>query len=137
MELARSFGELLQQGWRPRRSIVFASWAAEEYGLEGSYEWVYENKVLDLSENIRPYDVNIFRTKQFIISVKVFIFFSWDLGFQMQIETQICYFFCLGQDHAKVGRSCERGLLCYGPHCQDSIVSGSSGYHDGRAQARL
>jgi hypothetical protein len=46
MELARSFGELLQQGWRPRRSIIFASWAAEEYGLEGSFEWVYENKVL-------------------------------------------------------------------------------------------
>ena len=27
-------------GWRPRRSIIFCSWAAEEYGLIGSQEWV-------------------------------------------------------------------------------------------------
>ena len=26
-------------GWKPRRSIVFCSWGAEEYGLVGSYEW--------------------------------------------------------------------------------------------------
>ncbi len=42
-----------------------------------------------------------------------------------------------GQDHAKVGWSCERGLLRYGTHRQDWIVSGSSGHHDGRTQARL
>jgi len=27
-------------GWRPRRSIVFCSWGAEEYGLIASTEWV-------------------------------------------------------------------------------------------------
>ncbi len=27
-------------GWRPRRTIVFCSWGAEEYALTGSYEWV-------------------------------------------------------------------------------------------------
>ncbi len=27
-------------GWRPRRSIVFCSWGAEEYALIGSREWV-------------------------------------------------------------------------------------------------
>ena len=27
-------------GWRPRRTIVFCSWGAEEYGLIGSTEWV-------------------------------------------------------------------------------------------------
>ena len=26
-------------GWRPRRTIVFASWDAEEFGLLGSTEW--------------------------------------------------------------------------------------------------
>lgn len=26
-------------GWRPRRTILFASWDAEEYGLLGSTEW--------------------------------------------------------------------------------------------------
>jgi Zn-dependent M28 family amino/carboxypeptidase len=36
MELARVFGKLkVEEGWRPRRSIVFCSWGAEEYGLIG------------------------------------------------------------------------------------------------------
>ena len=43
MEVARVFGTLIEKGWKPRRTIVFASWAAEEYGLEGSYEWVYQH----------------------------------------------------------------------------------------------
>jgi N-acetylated-alpha-linked acidic dipeptidase len=43
METVRSFGQLLKKGWRPRRTVVFASWAAEEYGLEGSYEWVFQH----------------------------------------------------------------------------------------------
>ena len=30
----------LTTGWRPRRSIVFCSWGAEEYGLIASTEWV-------------------------------------------------------------------------------------------------
>jgi N-acetylated-alpha-linked acidic dipeptidase len=44
LELARVFGELLKTGWRPRRTIVLASWDAEEYGLVGSTEWVEDNK---------------------------------------------------------------------------------------------
>ncbi|XP_053398140.1 N-acetylated-alpha-linked acidic dipeptidase 2-like [Mercenaria mercenaria] len=41
MEIARAMGELVKSGkWRPRRSIVFCSWGAEEYGLIGSTEWV-------------------------------------------------------------------------------------------------
>ncbi|KAL7321664.1 Vacuolar protein sorting-associated protein 70 [Mucor circinelloides] len=43
MELARIFGELLKTGWRPRRTIILASWDAEEYGLVGSTEWVEDN----------------------------------------------------------------------------------------------
>jgi len=42
MEIARVLGSLAKTGWRPRRSIVFASWGAEEYGLMGSTEWVYD-----------------------------------------------------------------------------------------------
>ncbi|XP_052357066.1 putative N-acetylated-alpha-linked acidic dipeptidase, partial [Oncorhynchus keta] len=38
-ESVRSAGKLLRKGWRPRRSIVFASWDAEEFGLLGSTEW--------------------------------------------------------------------------------------------------
>ncbi|KAJ7320059.1 hypothetical protein JRQ81_019570 [Phrynocephalus forsythii] len=38
-EIVRSFGKLKQQGWRPRRTVIFASWDAEEFGLIGSTEW--------------------------------------------------------------------------------------------------
>lgn len=43
MEVARSFGAAYKQGWRPLRSIVFASWEGEEFGQLGSKEWVREN----------------------------------------------------------------------------------------------
>ncbi|KAI0036775.1 Zn-dependent exopeptidase [Vararia minispora EC-137] len=38
-EVVRGFGYLLRAGWKPLRTIVFASWDAEEYGLIGSTEW--------------------------------------------------------------------------------------------------
>lgn len=41
--VARGLGELLKQGWRPRRTIILASWDAEEFGLIGSTEWVEEH----------------------------------------------------------------------------------------------
>ena len=41
-EVVRSFGTALQKGWKPLRTIVFASWDGEEYGLLGSTEWVEE-----------------------------------------------------------------------------------------------
>lgn len=41
-EVIRSFGQALEQGWKPLRTIVFASWDGEEYGLVGSTEWVEE-----------------------------------------------------------------------------------------------
>jgi N-acetylated-alpha-linked acidic dipeptidase len=39
MEEARALAELLKSGWRPRRTIILASWDAEEWGLIGSTEW--------------------------------------------------------------------------------------------------
>jgi len=39
MELARTLGELKRGGWRPSRSILFASWDAEEFTLTSSTEW--------------------------------------------------------------------------------------------------
>ncbi|CAE6521283.1 unnamed protein product [Rhizoctonia solani] len=38
-EISKGLGELLKRGWKPLRTIVFASWDAEEYGLIGSTEW--------------------------------------------------------------------------------------------------
>lgn len=41
IELSEALIETMRsQNWCPRRSIVFCSWAAEEYGLIGSTEWV-------------------------------------------------------------------------------------------------
>jgi len=41
-EVIRSFGVAVSKGWKPLRTIVFASWDGEEYGLIGSTEWVEE-----------------------------------------------------------------------------------------------
>ena len=40
MEEARAIGELVKTGWRPKRSLIYAGWDAEEPGLLGSTEWV-------------------------------------------------------------------------------------------------
>ena len=42
MEVVRALGHATQKGWKPLRTIVFASWDGEEYGLLGSTEWVEE-----------------------------------------------------------------------------------------------
>jgi len=39
LELARVLGNLARDGQRPKRTIVFASWDAEEWHLTGSTEW--------------------------------------------------------------------------------------------------
>jgi hypothetical protein len=43
LEVVRIFGDLVQNGWRPLRTIEFASWDAEEYNLIGSTEYVENN----------------------------------------------------------------------------------------------
>jgi N-acetylated-alpha-linked acidic dipeptidase len=39
MEEAKAIGGLVKQGWRPQRTLVYASWDGEEPGLLGSTEW--------------------------------------------------------------------------------------------------
>ena len=39
LEAVHGLGDLLKQGWQPKRRIVIASWDAEEEGLMGSTEW--------------------------------------------------------------------------------------------------
>lgn len=43
LAVARGLGQLLKQGWKPLRTIVLASWDAEEFGLIGSTEWAEEH----------------------------------------------------------------------------------------------
>lgn len=44
LEAARAIASLLKTGWRPKRTILFASWDAEEQGLVGSTEWLEQNE---------------------------------------------------------------------------------------------
>ncbi|KAL7137574.1 hypothetical protein ABFS83_10G101800 [Erythranthe nasuta] len=44
LEVAERMYKLQKKGWKPRRTIVFCNWDAEEYGLIGSTEWVEENR---------------------------------------------------------------------------------------------
>jgi N-acetylated-alpha-linked acidic dipeptidase len=43
VEVARAFAVAAGQGFRPRRTIIFATWDAEEWGILGSTEWVEAN----------------------------------------------------------------------------------------------
>jgi N-acetylated-alpha-linked acidic dipeptidase len=43
LETAHGLGVLLQHGWRPKRTIILGSWAAEEEGMIGSTEWVEQH----------------------------------------------------------------------------------------------
>lgn len=54
LEEARALGELAKQGWRPKRTLVYAAWDGEEQGLLGSTEWV-EAHEKDLREHAVAY----------------------------------------------------------------------------------
>ncbi|MEJ7640204.1 MAG: M28 family metallopeptidase, partial [Singulisphaera sp.] len=43
LEVCRALGSAVKNGWKPRRTLVYASWDAEEYGLVGSTEWADEH----------------------------------------------------------------------------------------------
>ncbi|KAE9396298.1 Zn-dependent exopeptidase [Gymnopus androsaceus JB14] len=58
-EIVRGLGALLRSGWRPLRTILIASWDAEEYGLIGSTEygedfaeWISEHAVAYLNVDV-------------------------------------------------------------------------------------
>ncbi len=39
LEEARGLAELLKQGWRPKRTVIYCFWDGEEEGMLGSTEW--------------------------------------------------------------------------------------------------
>ncbi|CAN5894562.1 transferrin receptor-like dimerization domain-containing protein [soil metagenome] len=53
-EAARAMGALLRTGWRPARTIIFAAWDGEEWGLLGSTEWA-EKHARELREKTVVY----------------------------------------------------------------------------------
>ena len=54
METARGLAELLKTGWKPKRTIIIASWDGEEWGLLGSTEWA-EKHQQELAKNAVAY----------------------------------------------------------------------------------
>jgi N-acetylated-alpha-linked acidic dipeptidase len=54
LEEARAFSELLKQGWKPKRTIVYCVWDGEEEGLLGSTEWAEEHAA-DLQRHAAVY----------------------------------------------------------------------------------
>ena len=54
LEAARGLAAAVESGWQPRRTIMLASWDAEEYGLLGSVEWG-EDHAEDLTERMVAY----------------------------------------------------------------------------------
>ncbi|XP_068167084.1 aminopeptidase NAALADL1 [Antennarius striatus] len=68
MEVTRVLGRMVKQGkWRPRRSIIFGSWGAEEFGLIGSAEYT-EQYFTKLSERTVAYinvDIAVFANDTF------------------------------------------------------------------------
>ena len=69
LEVAQSLGELAESGMRPKRSIVFAAWDAEEFGILGSTEWVEELRATLQQKAIAYLNVDIAATgKRFYVS---------------------------------------------------------------------
>jgi len=54
LEEARALGEIYKQGWRPKRTIIYAAWDGEEPGLLGSTEWA-ETHATDLAAHAVAY----------------------------------------------------------------------------------
>ena len=58
LEAVHGVGALLKDGWRPKRTIVFGSWDAEEEGLIGSTEWV-EQHAHELEKAVAYFNVDV------------------------------------------------------------------------------
>jgi N-acetylated-alpha-linked acidic dipeptidase len=43
LESVHGIGELMKSGWKPKRTMIFASWDGEEEGLMGSTEWAEQH----------------------------------------------------------------------------------------------
>lgn len=54
LEEARALGEIYKQGWRPKRTLIYAAWDGEEPGLLGSTEWA-ETHEAELREHAVAY----------------------------------------------------------------------------------
>ncbi len=59
MEAARALGALAREGIRPDRTVIFATWDAEEWGLIGSTEWVEENAAMLAEQGVAYINLDV------------------------------------------------------------------------------
>ncbi len=67
MAEAKAIGALLKSGWRPKRTLVYASWDGEEPGLLGSTEWA-EAHAAELQRKVVLYLNSDTNTRGFLAS---------------------------------------------------------------------
>ncbi|HEY1801903.1 MAG TPA: M28 family metallopeptidase [Terriglobales bacterium] len=58
LETVRGVGELLKSGWKPKRTVIFASWDGEEEGLIGSTEWA-EDHATELEHAVAYFNTDV------------------------------------------------------------------------------
>jgi N-acetylated-alpha-linked acidic dipeptidase len=58
LESVHGVGALLKSGWRPKRTILFASWDAEEEGLIGSTEWAEQHEA-ELADAVAYFNTDV------------------------------------------------------------------------------
>lgn len=58
LEAVHGVGALLREGWKPQRTIKFASWDAEEEGLIGSTEWA-EQHAAEMAHAVAYFNVDV------------------------------------------------------------------------------
>jgi N-acetylated-alpha-linked acidic dipeptidase len=54
LEAAHAAAEMVKRGWKPKRTIVFAFWDGEEFGLIGSTEWAEKHQA-ELDKQLAVY----------------------------------------------------------------------------------
>lgn len=59
LEAARAVAEQMKAGWKPRRTILFATWDAEEWGLIGSTEYVEDDSLRLLKGGVAYFNQDV------------------------------------------------------------------------------
>ncbi len=59
LEAARAVAELTRTGWRPKRTLMFATWDAEEWGLIGSSEYVEDDSLRLMKGGVAYFNMDV------------------------------------------------------------------------------
>ncbi|XP_046566636.1 glutamate carboxypeptidase 2-like [Haliotis rubra] len=70
LEMSRVYAKQVKNGWKPRRSVIFCSWDAEEFGLVGSYEWVEENIKWLQSQAVAYINIDLITIGNYTLNLK-------------------------------------------------------------------